>query len=472
MKKSLSIIVAGLLLTSTTAYAKKDTHKPLKDDIENNKHEIKHVKDLIKNLDKNTTSNINLINVKIDQNTNSVIGLISKDENLTYEIRNHTHKSTYTELESADKDLTFTGNIAVGLWQNSGKNNNVEYTNNPNGLISTNLTGLYNIDNKTKVTGTVSMFKNFGNNTPTNSIQNGYNISDNSIYLSELFIRHDFNSINSWINAGIISATDHMNVFDIRNQDKTFYPRAMLNQTIEGLEVGKSFESITSGDTTILNKPEIKVIGFQIAENNTGINSNAVSLEDTNVASAIISTGIGSNIGKNFLSIGYMHASEVTDSDFNENIGSWNLSNIDFTHKDAFGTGLSYNLSYSICNTEANGNTVNGKTMTNGWGDMILVGMSYKIKDFTIGGEYNKGQGNFFNLNTSNINDMFNKLNTVGSAYGFNASYQIDKINTLKINGVFINPNVVRSGVLNDAIITQNGSYDKQGFSLSLNAKF
>ncbi len=316
------------------------------------------------------------------------------------------------------------------------------------------------INDKTKFTGRLSMFKNWSDSTPSNlsdSAQGRKPTGGSSIYVERAYV--DYAPIDSIIlTLGRQPSSDGPGMTLIENtQRKSTYPAILFDGSADGAVLTAKL-----APSSKMN-PTFRVAygkGFQNNTNYSPYTPNQNEIEDLNVYGAFYEMSLPfSSMGENLLVLSYVHATdfighpEYTDAPNNQNLGDMSLAGIYFENNKAFGTNLNYFISAGFNMPDSNGKTVNFGAMTMNQNVSLLeddgyafqIGTRYDIGSVKIGYEFNKGSQYWYSF-TNGSSDLLNKLATRGSVNDIYVLYSMDMYQFVKLGYTMIDYEYTGSG--------------------------
>jgi len=345
-----------------------------------------------------------------------------------------------------------------------------------------NLTGSYKASEDTKVNVQLSVSKPFGgaNSATSKNLDSGdgLNFGDSTVQLTQFYVTHNFTP-NSWLRFGRIPTMNSLGTHLANNQTarKSIYPRTLTNQTRDGLELGKRFTDFG----TFKNPTARFVFVKNSSANPFGETPKYADLKDTSAGAILTEAKLDiENMGDNLLIIGAVHAVDVTNEVLPINLGDFSIATAYFQNNHSFGSKFSYFLSATYFTADASGETITPNPdmpnmklgMIDDSGTMILVGGRYDFDKLKIGAEFNTATKYFYAMNQININDPYNKLNTLGSAYEVYTIYDLNQNTYIKVSGISIDRDYTRTGLFNNLRDVSDGSEDDWGWGVSITTRF
>lgn len=296
------------------------------------------------------------------------------------------------------------------------------------------------INDKTKFTGRLSMYKNWSDSTPNNltdPAQGRKPVGGGAIYVERAYV--DYAPIDSLIiTLGRQPSSDGPGMTLIENtQRKSTYPALLFDGAADGIILTSKLASSSKMN------PTLRVAygkGFQDTTSYSPYTANANTIDDLNVYGAFYEMSLPiASMGENLFVLSYVLGQDFvghpqyTQTPNNKNLGDMALAGIYFENNKAFGTNLSYFISAGFNMPDANKNTVNFGAMTGGEnvtlikenGHALHVGARYDLDSIKLGYEFNQGSKYWYSF-TNGSSDLLNKLATRGSVHDVYAIYQID----------------------------------------------
>ena len=339
-----------------------------------------------------------------------------------------------------------------------------EYSDNNKWTTKVRLSMEAKINDKTKFSGRLAMYKNW-------SDSSGANISDSAegrkpsggsgLYVERAYVDYSFSDVLT-MTIGRQPSSDGPGMTLIENtQRKATYPSLLFDGAADGLVLSAKLP-------TILNlKPTIRLAygkGFQNQANYTPYEANTMAIEDLNVYGAFLEMNLPfKSMGDNLLVFSYVkgtdfigHPQQFSTPSTNSNLGDMDLAGIYFENNKAFGTKLSYfasigwNMPDSNAKTvtlrDANGNNMPPMALIKDNGSAFHIGARYDFNNsFKLGYEFNHGSKNWFSF-TSGSSDLLNKLATRGDVNDIYAIYQIDLNQFIRLGYTMIDYDYTGSG--------------------------
>ena len=341
-----------------------------------------------------------------------------------------------------------------------------KYTNNNQLTMKLRLSMDAKINDKTKFTGRLAMYKNWSDSMGGNvadPAQGRKPVGDSALYVERAYV--DYSPIDSLIfTLGRQPSSDGPGMTLIENtKRKSTYPALLFDGAADGavvtykLPVGKSMH------------PTLRLAygkGFQNNINYAPYTAKENTLDDLNVYGAFYEMNLPiPSMGENLLVLSYVMGTDfighpqqpgATVTGTNKNLGNMGLAGIYFENNKAFGTNLNYFISAGWSMPDSNGNKVTLKdasgnnmpamALITDNGNAYQIGMRYDF-DFGIklGYEYNHGSQYWYSF-TNGSSDLLNKLSTRGSVNDVYALYQIDLNQFVKVGYTMIDYDYTSSG--------------------------
>ena len=316
------------------------------------------------------------------------------------------------------------------------------------------------INDKTKFTGRLSMFKNWSDSTPntlTDPAQGRKPVGGGAIYVERAYV--DYAPISSLIfTIGRQPSSDGPGMTLVENtKRKSTYPALLFDGAADGIVVTSKL-----APSSAMN-PTFRVAygkGYQDTTNYSAYTPNQNEIEDLNVYGAFYEMSLPfESMGNNLLVLSYVNAKDFvghpqyTSAPNNQNLGDMTLAGIYFENNKAFGTNLSYFISAGFNMPDSNGKTVNFGAMTGNQdvallaenGHAFQIGARYDIGSIKVGYEFNKGSRYWYSF-TNGSSDLLNKLATRGSVNDIYAIYQLDIYQFIKLGYTMIDYEYTGSG--------------------------
>ena len=323
-------------------------------------------------------------------------------------------------------------------WGKSGSNpmsSGEKFNNHNKWDLKLRLNMMSQINDRTKFTGRLSMYKGWASQRSWNGAigdsATGRINGGSGIFVERAYI--DFKILDNLIvTIGRQPSTDGPGM-NLKNNTprKSTYPSILFNGNADGVVLSYKMKAISNGAIRLAYGK-----GFQWSDEAYGYMANQNELEDLNAYGAFLEGSLPfSNIGDNLIVLsavmGTDFVSDPTGSDTknNENLGDFRHYGFYFENNKAFKTNLNYFISLAMSDPDGNGKSY----MYNGMPMMLLnkkgyayhIGARYDFNDFKIGYEFNHGSKYWFSY-TSGSYDPLNKIATRGSVSDFYLLYQID----------------------------------------------
>jgi len=337
-----------------------------------------------------------------------------------------------------------------------GKSNGEKYSSSNQFTTKLHLSMESKINDKTKFTGRLSMYKNWSDatNNTSNDASQGREPSDSSIYVERAYV--DYAPVKNLIfTIGRQPSSDGPGMTLIQNtKRKSTYPALLFDGAADGI-VATYKASPKSSINPVFRLAYGK--GFQDNTDYKPYTANQDSIEDLNVYGAFYEMSLPiSGMGDNLLVFNYVLGTDFignpsyTTAPNNQNLGDMALAGIYFENNKAFGTNFNYFISTGLNMPDSNGKTVNFGTgnlsllKKNGYA--IQVGGRYDFNNgLKLGYEYNYGSKYWYSF-TNGSSDLLNKLATRGSVNDIYAIYQLDLNQFLRAGYTMIDYDYTGSG--------------------------
>jgi hypothetical protein len=341
-----------------------------------------------------------------------------------------------------------------------------EYSNSNQLTMKLRLSMDAKVNEKTKFTGRLSMYKNWSDSIGgelADPAQGRKPVGDSSIYVERAYV--DYSPIESFtITLGRQPSSDGPGMTLIENtKRKSTYPALLFDGAADGVVLTYKLAS-KSKMNPIIRAAYGK--GFQNHINYAPYEAKENELDDLNVYGAFYEMSLPiTSMGENLLVLSY-----VMGTDFighpqqpnaivigpNKNLGDMALAGIYFENNKAFGTNLNDFISAGWNMPDSNGNKVILKDSTGADmppmelikenGNAFQIGARYDFDSgIKIGYEYNHGSKYWYSF-TNGSSDLLNKLATRGSVNDFYALYQLDLNQFVKIGYTMIDYDYTGSG--------------------------
>jgi hypothetical protein len=338
--------------------------------------------------------------------------------------------------------------------------------------VKVNLNMKSKIDDNMKFVGRLSMYKNWGDQTPrmeANDYAQGRRPNGSDLYVERAYVDWKLNPADKvpvTLSLGRLSTTDgpSYNIKEDTKRKGTFsalaYDWAMdgvivtanLNKVVKGMDM-----QFTYFTPSVQDEPKtISEIGYD-------------GIEDTTVAGLIINKTCDKLPFKNDMQVYYIPATDTSApgmaDGIRKNLGDMILSGF-MLEATKIGGKVDAFVHYATNTAKPNGQTVNMGTAGN-WGliqsanqgettvstdeltgDAIWLGARYHInKQWKVGAEYNKGSKNWFSF-TVGSNDPTNKLAVRGDATELYVTKSINKYANFRVGYVNINLDYTNPGMI------------------------
>ena len=317
------------------------------------------------------------------------------------------------------------------------------------------------INDKTKFTGRLSMYKNWSDSSISylaDPAEGKKPVGTSGIYVERAYV--DYSPIKMLtLTLGRQPSSDGPGMTLIENtQRKSTYLALLFDGAADGL-VATVKLAPTSKMNPIIRGAYGK--GFQNQANYSPYLASASSIDDLNVYGAFYEMSIPiESMGNNLLVLSYVHATDFIghpqnfDEPNNQNLGDIDLAGVYFENNNAFGININYFISMGWNIPKDNGKTVNFGELT-GNQDVTLLkenGSAYQIGiryDFDIGiklgYEFNHGSKYWYSF-TNGSSDLLNKLATRGSVNDIYGIYQLDLNQFIRLGYTMIDYDYTGSG--------------------------
>ena len=319
-----------------------------------------------------------------------------------------------------------------------------EYSNSNKWMTKLKLSMEAKINDYTKFTGRLSMYKNWADSTPgmmsaSDPVQGRTSNSNSGLFVERAYVDYYLNK-NFVATVGRQPSSDGPG-WSLRENTprQATYPALLFDGAADGIVLTNK-----TGDFSAIKDVKLRVAygkGFQKDDAMHGFLANDNKVDDLNVYGAFAEGRLNiPKMGENLLVLSYVKATDFVgsplnvDAPNNVNLGDFDLAGIYFENNHAFGTGLNYFFSFGYSKGKSNGKTVNYGPLTgnqnvalvDGSGTAYQIGLRYDWhKSFKIGYEFNHGSKNWFSF-TQGSEDPLNKLATRGDAHDLYVIYQID----------------------------------------------
>jgi len=366
------------------------------------------------------------------------------------------------EFQASMNRIKWGGELEVSTNAISGKSMGVEYTDNNTWTTKLRLSMESKINDKTKFTGRLAMYKNWSDSSGqslTDPAEGRKPVGTSELFVERAYVDYKIND-NIAVTLGRQPSSDGPGMTLIENtQRKSTYPALLFDGAADGVVITAKLSPKSSMNPTIR---AAYGKGFQKEADYSPYDVNASeTIDDLNVYGAFYEMSLPFKaMGDNLLVVSYVHATDFVghpqnvDAPNNKNLGDMDLYGLYFENNKAFGTNLSYFISASWNNPKDNGKTVNFGALTNNK-DVTLIkdsGSAFHIGtryDFTngikLGYEFNHGSKYWYSF-TNGSSDLLNKLATRGDVNDLYAIYQIDLNQFIRLGYTMIDYDYTGSG--------------------------
>ena len=342
-----------------------------------------------------------------------------------------------------------------------GKSNGVEYSDNNTWTTKLRLSMESKVNENTKFTGRLAMYKNWSDSLSQNIIdpaQGRKPDGSSAIYVERAYVDYKVNDTFA-VTLGRQPSSDGPGMTLIENtQRKATYPALLFDGAADGVVLTAKLAAKSSANPTIR---AAYGKGFQSQAQYSPYGANTSSIDDLNVYGAFYEMSLPvKGMGDNLLVLSYVHGTDFVGhpqyytAPNNQNLGDMDLAGIYFENNKAFGTNLNYFISLGWNMPDSNGKTVNFGAMTANQ-DVALIkdnGNAYQIGaryDFSngikLGYEFNHGSKYWYSF-TNGSSDLLNKLATRGDVNDIYALYQIDLNQFIRLGYTMIDYDYTGSG--------------------------
>ena len=370
-------------------------------------------------------------------------------QEVSSEIDNLYDRADQNEFEATTNRIKWGGKFEADVNNYKGKTYGTSYSNSNKWTTKLKLSMSSKINEKTKFSGKLAMYKNWADSTPSpmgtdDTTGKKSNSGTSTLFVERAYI--DYQPVDSLtITVGRQPSSDGPGM-SLKNDTprKATYPALLFDGAADGVVVTKSIKH-----RSIVKNIKVRAAygkGFQKDDSMNGFLAHDNNVKDLVVSGAFAEWSFNSKkMGDNLVVLSYVKAKDFVGSPLNVeapnnvNLGDIDLYGVHFENNKAFGTNLNYFVSYGHSKGKPNGKTVNYGPMT-GFHDVgliddsahaIFAGVRYDFKKVKIGYEYNKGSKNWFSF-TNGTEDPMNKLATRGKANDFYLIYNIDKNQKLR----------------------------------------
>jgi hypothetical protein len=297
------------------------------------------------------------------------------------------------------------------------------------------------VNDKTKFSGRLSMYKNWSDSTTdglVDAAEGRKPDGGSGLFVERAYVDYSPTE-NFTVTLGRQPSSDGPGMTLIQNtQRKATYPSLLFDGAADGLVLSSKLAPASTMNPTVR---AAYGKGFQNQANYSPYTASDVEIDDLNVYGAFYEMSLPfKSMGDNLLVLSYVMGKDFighpqnSSAPNNSNLGDMNLAGIYFENNKAFGTNLSYFASAGWNMPDDNGKTVNFGAMTNNQ-DVTLIkenghayhlGMRYDFDmGLKLGYEFNYGSKYWFSF-TNGSSDLLNKLATRGSVNDIYGIYQID----------------------------------------------
>lgn len=341
----------------------------------------------------------------------------------------------------------------------------VEYSNSNQWTTKLRLSMDSKINDKTKFTGRLSMYKNWSDSTGnylTDPAQGRKPVGGGGIYIERAYVDYALTK-SLIITLGRQPSSDGPGMTLIENtKRKSTYPALLFDGAADGVVVTSKLASSSKMNPTIrfaYGK------GFQDTTNYSPYTPNQNDIDDLSVYGVFYEMSLPfSSMGENLLVLNYVMGTDfighpqqagATTTSPNKSLGDMSLAGIYFENNKAFGTNLSYFISAGwnmpdsngnkVTLSDASGNSMPAMELIDKDGHALQIGFRYDIGSVKIGYEFNKGSKYWYSF-TNGSSDLLNKLATRGTVNDIYAIYQMDINQFVKLGYTMINYEYTGSG--------------------------
>jgi len=341
----------------------------------------------------------------------------------------------------------------------SGQINNSKFNNSNEVSTKLRLSMESKVNDRTKFTGRLSMYKNWSDSTSnvlTDPAQGRKPIGSSSIFVERAYVDYRVTD-DLVVTVGRQPSSDGPGMSLIENtKRKSTYPALLFDGGADGIVL--SYNVAKTNYNPVIRGAYGK--GYQENTEYSPLTINSTEIKDLNVYGLFYEMNIPYNkMGDNLLVISYVHATDFvghpqyTDAPNNQNLGDMDLYGIYFENNKAFGTKFNYFISLGMNVPDSNGNTVNFGTLTNNQNVSLIKDNGYAFhagarydysKEFKFGYEFNHGSKYWYSF-TNGSTDLLNKLATRGNVNDIYMMYQMDMNQFLRIGYTHIDYNYTGS---------------------------
>ncbi len=379
------------------------------------------------------------------------------------------------EFEATMNRIKWGGGVEIGVNNYEGTTGSMttpmgnmpgtEYSNSNKWTNKLKLSMEAKINDSAKFTGRLSMYKNWADSTPSQMLSDPNegktsNSGTSGLFVERAYVDYKINDIFT-TTVGRQPSSDGPGMSLKENTPrKATYPALLFNGNADGIILTANAGNV-KGAFKELKFRGAYGKGFQQDNSMSGFLANDNGVDDLDVAGAFIETSLDiPAMGENLMVLSYVKAVDFVgnslnvDTPNNVNLGDFDLMGIYFENNKAFGSALSYFISYGYSKGSSNGKTVNYGPMTSnqnvglvdGSASAYHVGLRYDFaKAFKLGYEFNHGDENWFSF-TQGSEDPMNKMATRGDVHDLYAIYQMDMNQYLRIGYTDIQYDYTGSG--------------------------
>jgi len=319
------------------------------------------------------------------------------------------------------------------------------------------------INDKTKFSGRLSMYKNWSDSnamTPADPGQGRKPIGSSGIFVERAYVDYSVNK-NLSITLGRQPSSDGPGMTLIENtQRKSTYPALLFDGAADGVVA-----TVKLSPKSTMN-PTIRAAygkGFQKSTNYSPYSVNFDTIDDLNVFGAFYEMSLPiKSMGDNLLVLSYVHATDFighpqqVTTQSNKNLGDMDLYGLYFENTKAFGTNLNYFISAgwnkpksndkTVVLVDANMNAMPPMGLISKNGSAYHLGARYDFENgIKLGYEFNHGSKYWYSF-TNGSSDLLNKLATRGNVSDIYAIYQIDLNQFIRFGYTMIDYDYTGSG--------------------------
>jgi len=319
------------------------------------------------------------------------------------------------------------------------------------------------INDNTKFTGRLAMYKGWADSTPhmmLGGVNEGKTVNSgtSTLFVERAYIDYKMTNFLT-MTIGRQPSTDGPGMSLRQNTPRqATYPSILFDGNSDGI----IFTANAGKLEGVLDDTKFRVAygkGFQKDDAMHGFMASDNDVDDLDVLGLFAETSIHApSMGENLIVFSYVNATGFVNTGFNDrNLGDFDLAGVYFENNKAFGTNLSYFVSYGYSKGSSNGKTftMNGQassptnpplSLIDDSGSAYHVGMRYDFDaGFKLGYEFNHGDKNWFSF-TQGSEDPMNKLATRGSVHDMYAIYQVDRNQFIRAGYTDIDYDYINSG--------------------------